>query len=102
MSHTPGPWYAEEADAAVPVCSESDGRLVAYVDYTKVRTDAAEYAANARLIAAAPELLEALRVAANLLTLYLPEEEIVGTAFKTKEARERIHAAIAKATGGNS
>jgi hypothetical protein len=58
--YTKGPWYVEDADAAVPVCAESDGMLVAYVDYTKVRRDPVEYAANAQLIAAAPEMAEML------------------------------------------
>jgi hypothetical protein len=51
---------------------------------------------NAKLITAAPDLLEALKVASRLLFLYLPTDEGYGI----PAAKERIHAAITKATGG--
>ena len=50
-----------------------------------------------KVVADREALLAALKVAANLLTLYLPDEQTVGTAFKSKEAKERVRAAIARA-----
>lgn len=81
--HTPGPWSRDKNDS---LCSP-DGRQV-YVwnsglgnSYRSDETDA-----NARLIAAAPELLEALEA-------MLPGAEAMG--WETSKAR----AAIAKARG---
>lgn len=66
MSHTPGPWFLSNpdspqdssilgADKKLVVAGECDGWMVPF----DVRGDI-EGAANARLIAAAPELLEVL------------------------------------------
>lgn len=82
--HTPGPWSRDKNDS---LCSP-DGRQV-YVwnsglgnSYRSEETDA-----NARLIAAAPELLEACE-AAEWNSLDLPEH-----------VRIKLQAAIAKAKG---
>lgn len=75
--HTPGPWFCDSADvegaerAAVRAC---DGALVA-VAWAGERDDVgvigeAEQDANAALIAAAPDLLAALRDLANQATYY--------------------------------
>ena len=53
--HTPGPWFQESPDTV----SDSNGGLVAAVYPGAPR--ASQIDANARLIAAAPELLEALQ-----------------------------------------
>jgi hypothetical protein len=54
--HTPGPWASvHDADGDYLIMSPESGRFIA-VTYT----DAEQDEANARLIAAAPEMLEAL------------------------------------------
>lgn len=86
-AHTPGPWT---------IYPETDGTDICAVDYTPglpirqiiARPDrGANWIANARLIAAAPELLEACRKA-----LY---------ALKGREHDQFLRDAIAKATGGD-
>ena len=64
--HTAGPWAAEFGEA-YKVRAQQDGGLVAILFHLKGqfgmsgRRDGDEVAANARLIAAAPELFEALK-----------------------------------------
>jgi hypothetical protein len=70
--HTPGPWFAADYDPEtdeIAICSDQ-GEYVAHIghidadgcfDHPKI---AAMIEANARLIAAAPDMLEALRQAA--------------------------------------
>lgn len=63
--HTPGPWFEDEAG----ICAESWG-VVAQANYPEsywdrggsemTKAEESEHAANSRLIAAAPDLLEAL------------------------------------------
>ena len=84
--HTPGPWSARDRDEQVfvplrSVDCERIGFCVGFVNGHREK----EAAANARLIAAAPEMFDALLVA----------EESVGD-LKTLEI---VRAAIAKATG---
>jgi len=93
MSHTPGPWEIESsfdpgyksisaqkhtALAQVVWCMEDEGR-------------SPECEANARLIAAAPELLDAL--------FYLLETSSGVSHEQWLEAMEQARAAILKATG---
>ena len=95
--HTPGPWHSEGYPRYVgptvvspdgPVCAISTGPL----DRTLPRMPAA---ANARLIAAAPDLLNLLTAADRLETL---TGENLAVYARTYAALAR--AAIAKATGG--
>jgi hypothetical protein len=57
MAHTPGPWIVREPeeDELYEVYAENGGDLICYPVYTRNQRD------NIPLIAAAPELLEALR-----------------------------------------
>ena len=98
--HTPGPWAAESEGSIVAVESGRDaGRVIVElaradgrsVGGTKAMDAAME--ANARLIAAAPELLEALQAL---------EWAVDGVAYIQEEYAEQVakaRAAIAKATG---
>jgi hypothetical protein len=55
--HTPGPWaYQEDSDAYTHIVRGHNNRFICQL----AQTTSAEIEANARLIAAAPELLEAL------------------------------------------
>ena len=83
--HTPGPWIADGAQIFT-----SDTNVAQANGY---RIDRETVAANARLIAAAPELLEALqKIAGNTY------DEWTNGADAARIAR----AAIAKATGENT
>ena len=66
--HTPGPWRstkgARDTVHIGPDVRNDAGRIVAFVSYDGAPVgDGAEADANARLIAAAPAMLEALRIA---------------------------------------
>lgn len=107
--HTPGPWVAikdgkyvtenpynvdheDEHDLTTAPVGGHDGQVVALVvmddEFRKNRWDDTELDANARLIAAAPELLEALKAA--LEHSYIPHAK--------PWLLEQIESAIAKAT----
>ena len=91
-THTPAPWGIHKQASMVVVGSK--GFAVASCGgYSYNGTDTeelqGELLANARLIAAAPELLEALQ---NMLDYY-------GSASANVEALTKSRAAIAKATG---
>ena len=87
MSHTPGPWrtfvWNEFAGEAV---IQNVSVITDNVDIAYFRRATDEVMANAQLIAAAPDLLEALE---DLVDEY-------GVAVST----EKVKAAIAKARGG--
>lgn len=98
--HTPGPWAVDintnHAHEAETVRGADNVRIAATYKIHDQRDDKKaayfEARANARLIAAAPELLRALEFAKNELH-YHP-------ATRNSEALEVVRAAIAKATGG--
>ena len=87
--HTPGPWVVVTDDTAAQVkgfpCIHSDNYIVVGVEgmYGDIETDYA----NARLIAAAPDLLEALEMA------------LVWLDYEGKYDVQGIRAALAKARG---
>lgn len=79
VSHTPGPWTARQEYAnrwRIEAACEPDmvPLSVALVTTTvlEVGTDSKDTAANARLIAAAPDLLEAVRLLLPLAKGYAP------------------------------
>jgi hypothetical protein len=89
MNHTPGPWKVFNNREIGPISNDGDqshGMMlpVAYIEQYDYPND---YEANARLIAAAPDLLKALQ---EITAWY--EEEIGLPAVDA-------HAAIAKAKG---
>ena len=95
MKHTPGPWIAEEtsphSEMDMPAAFDiSDGITITAVVYCTSNSERSDKAAaNARLIAAAPELLDELKSALRIF-----ERDQV----KASPAQyARIRAAIAKA-----
>ena len=97
--HTPGPWYALRGQRNISIRHKTGDKLLSMVNVASVRgkfpTDCpyGSSEANARLIAAAPELLEALQK-------MLPE--LRGLSIVSDTAAEMLReaeAAIAKATG---
>ena len=104
--HTPGPWVATEMQSPEfghrLQINNKDGYYVAEIDLRPASGPRADIDANASLIAAAPELLEALRHAetALIVTAGLTDEsgtKIIkdGYGYELKQ----IRAAIAKAEG---
>ena len=107
--HTSGPWVfleegrtEESPNAGHPlnICGPSDNSdLIAELyscDDATVSTPRAEAIANARLIAAAPEMLLALQAVAAKLG-----SRPYGTgSYLPKDLREQVFVAITKATGG--
>jgi hypothetical protein len=86
MKHTPGPWDTKEGQ----IYPEESGRTLALITYYD--RDNKEDVANARLIAAAPELLEACEaVYANLNPAYL----------HNRLCMRLLQKAIEKAKGGD-
>ena len=109
--HTPGPWelhkpaFGEQhiyvnSDHTVHGMKTKSGRQhICVVPYEGKKGAVAYHEmfnANARLIAAAPDLLEALKVMVEQFT-----KGSSPSTLKDSEARIKAHAAIAKATGEN-
>jgi predicted NAD/FAD-dependent oxidoreductase len=87
VKHTPGPWHIEADDGSSPAAMEEC--LAICTDDAHIAFAFDDQKANARLIAAAPELLEACISALDLLSdKYHAEDGPVG---------KMIRAAIAKA-----
>ena len=112
--YTPGKWHVfkiyngkdswENDSYDVGIYSDTGGAKIATVETWIGKAESIECDANADLIAAAPELLEALKEIAELNTMYPPNYNTMTEAQK----REWTHygkfaviarAAIAKATG---
>lgn len=98
MNHTPGPWFTdirEDTDERRYIMSEKapfPGTVAI------VTLDVAEAEANARLIAAAPELLEALQRFLDYESAMNSREDVSGMLIYA-EFSDMARAAIAKATG---
>ena len=96
--HTPGPWAVNPFAAQVDAFNENGGATVCELLWpTEVRSEA-ETEANARLIAAAPDLLAALKALRRYITIRYSEfGEVLNEGAVTDLAT--IDAAIAKAEG---
>jgi hypothetical protein len=98
MSHTPGPWRTDRNDihsgqiSVVHHCVGNDWVEVWSPD--AIAADQKEMEANARLIAAAPELLEALEELYHLI-----DDAHDGDRVFTLELAQKAKAAIEKARG---
>ena len=96
--HTPGPWHVDTEDQDADIHS---GFGMAAKTMGHGHAQDGEGTANARLIAAAPELLDALNEQDRFLgvlsgTVPLSEKD---THRRIQINREAVRAAIAKATG---
>ena len=112
-SHTPGPWVEIETESSVDYpdiagwqdIGPEDGKPVAIaLGYDRDWTDS-EVDANARLIAAAPDLLRELQAMVTGTTYSAPPTEINGVlGYEVRlpvEFVEHARAAISKATGAS-
>lgn len=90
---TPGPWRAWQprGDESVPVRTDGLGITIAYVHQGAI-TNAR---ANASLIAASPEMFEALDHAEAVMSIVLPRSHTA----EYIECLDKIRAALAKARG---
>lgn len=105
--HTPGPWLTVEG---LVYALDETGRVnrfsamitAGFVTYRGERTNTDELRANVRLIAAAPDMLAALRLAegqlALLLRQYPDQSETCDHPTATRYVLDKVTAAIAKAT----
>ena len=87
--HTPGPWMESSFEVWSPLNGKRFGKVVANLRRAEAPDDEAR--ANARLIAAAPELLRVAELAATLNT----QTNHIGSGMLA-ELVERARAAIAK------
>jgi len=97
LSHTPGPWVVSDGeftDGFVEAVNNGPNTIAGIMPVP-------ERSANARLIAAAPELLEACKEARNCLAsaLQAMEDEGLGVYAADNLAMKALDAAIAKAEG---
>lgn len=104
-SHTPGPWFQlldNTPGQRQRHIVRSAAGLVEVARASEIYMDRAEREANARLIAAAPDMLAALKQAAEALDatiLPLRNDGADGAASDAEVARDAARALIAKAKG---
>ncbi len=98
MKHTPGPWQVNHNDPLHVCDADGESRGCSPIAFVQVANDGRWAArANARLIAAAPDLLEALQ--SVLFTLEQEgDSSVIAPAYRAHLAAE-IRAAIRAATG---
>lgn len=99
--HTPGPWVAQthhKVNTKNGKCNviHQDGPMFCIIDGIPFR----EAQANARLIAAAPEMLEALNHVIEYINRCLQDKEALKQSDLTKILVSVLNPAITKATGG--
>jgi hypothetical protein len=88
-AHTPGPWrYQEKSDAYTHIVRAGEHRFICQLP----QDTSGKAEADARLIAAAPDMLALLNEAAEFIQPFNRAEDLL----------DRIEAAIAKAEGRTS
>lgn len=93
-AHTPGPWHVERACGRYEIWPKDQGQTHSYIGTIQEE-------ANARLIAAAPELLELLIDIGQWLEAGLTRGQISrATVNRDGDLVTQIRAVIAKAKGG--
>lgn len=97
--HTPGPWTIGGHD--MDVISAPDRIPIATI-YNIIPRDVTEVRANARLIAAAPELLATLHLVEYILNDLIQGKYIRDGAPNVWSALNTVVASIAKTTGGDA
>lgn len=95
-AHTPGPWFTSRPHGTIYIEARLRGSTLQEVAAVGPTEAPEQQEANARLVAAAPELLEALQLleAEMVLSGNAGSED-----YGWKPAIEKTRAAIAKATG---
>ncbi len=87
--HTPGPWklVQESVDPSWHIITAAGGRITVNIH---IEAGNATDIANARLIAAAPEMLEALKMAQQVINAHIPNEMPVCVPGVSRYIREAI------------
>lgn len=91
--HTPGPWTVANMDGRVfprVYLPRGDGRGESYIVINEGRANMEECQANARLIAAAPDLLEAAKEALHTLDVQARAQSEVWASAVRKPLRDAI------------
>ena len=105
FQHTPSPWILSEFEVRHPItlelrkgceifCKDNNRVVCEIPDYHFHKEDVVSQSADARLLAAAPELLEALEYALSMWGDYLPPGN-----SNAMKAIKQARAAINKARG---
>jgi hypothetical protein len=100
--HTPGPWYPVTLDASPDHAWAIDSELHEVARLPEWTDNQTEAEANARLIAAAPEMLAALESLAVGLSPANVEMQRENLADLCRVCREIAESAIAKVKGGEA
>ena len=105
--HTPGPWFVEADGAGVYVMTEtmmvaSPSPMDRHPTDSDEYIDGPETEANARLIAAAPDLLDALQAIEPFIPTTSAADGGAAAYSANVRAADMVRAAIAKATGSAS
>ena len=93
--HTPGPWINDGDTVSANVGEDNSGTYIAPICILDQEWKPEMIAANARLIAAAPELLEALRAVVALETepgIIMTGKYLVLVIAHAKAALDRLNA----------
>jgi hypothetical protein len=101
-THTQGPWYPVTIGASPDHSWAIDSELVEIARLPEWPDNQAEAEANARLIAAAPEMLAALESLAIGLSPASVDMQRENLAELCRACREIAENALAKAKGGNA
>lgn len=99
--HTPGPWKAEGWNEIV--VNSAEGYTLALAPSGRKSSSLEEIRANACLIAAAPDMVDALKWAESCFFPLIHANSLEQREHASKDAAhalERIRAALAKAEGG--
>lgn len=105
MKHTPGPWRVSPDNPRKVISDSIDGfdplSGENLVGGASAINSPERQAANARLIAAAPDLLAVLQDSVEILAVAIESrEELIGEVDEVmRDLRDRVRAAIAKAEG---
>lgn len=94
-NHTPGPWYVEKTDADrfIIIDKECEGRICDVLDVCK-EFGPERQKANAALIAAAPDMLEALESLLRVADIVMKKQGSIDCSI-----RHNARQALAKARG---
>lgn len=100
-THTPGPWHCSHETSlhGTKLIYGADGYLIADAGRIHHRTET-EMEANARLIAAAPELLEACKSFLSIIHAACEMDEKILRLSELDTQTTLAEIAITKATGG--
>ena len=94
MARTPGPWLVNAASAWVEV-PDADAPICAMLWPTDLRSEEETFA-NARLIAGAPDMLDALQEIADINPASVSDDDTFALIHSFLKARATALAALAK------